>query len=97
MRSSEICQKAECLAHYSYEKTSKQLMLLDLQGSNYTLFYPEIASANLISNEEFLFGAGNLAFQAIEEFAKNHHCNKFCTAVGLQQFPKSYIQPVVNQ
>ncbi len=70
---------------------------VSLQGSNYTLFDPEIASANLISNEEFLFGAGNLTFQAIEVFKRNHHCNKFCIAVGLQPFPKSQIQPVVNQ
>ena len=42
-RSTDECKKAECLAHYSYEKSSEKLMLLDIQGSMYTLFDPEIA------------------------------------------------------
>ena len=37
-RSTDECKKAECLAHYSYEKSSEKLMLLDIQGSMYTLF-----------------------------------------------------------
>lgn len=81
---SDICKKAECLTHYSYEKSSQQLMLLDLQGSKYTLFDPEIASVSLCANKEFLFGAGNLTFQAIKSFIQNHVCNKFCTCVGLK-------------
>ena len=47
-RSTDECKKAECLTHYSYEKSSEKLMLLDIQGSMYTLFDPEIASATLL-------------------------------------------------
>ena len=47
-RSTDECKKAECLTRYSYEKSSEKLMLLDIQGSMYTLFDPEIASATLL-------------------------------------------------
>jgi len=33
-----ISEKAECLAHYSYEKSNHELMLLDMQGCGYSLF-----------------------------------------------------------
>eukprot|EP00794_Sanderia_malayensis_P010384 gene10384-11465_t len=39
-----IGMKADCLVHYSYQKSNEQLMLLDIQGSNYSLFDPEIAT-----------------------------------------------------
>lgn len=56
-----ISAKAECLAHYSYEKSNHQLMLLEIQGCGYRLFDPEIASTTLLDDEnEFLFTAGNL-------------------------------------
>ena len=86
---SDVSKKAECLVHYSYEKSSKQLMLLDIQGSEYTLFDPEIASATLQVDKEYLFGVGNLTSHAIETFVENHVCNKFCTLVGLKPFPRS--------
>ena len=34
----------ECLTHYSYINSDKQLILLDIQGCGYTLFDPEVAS-----------------------------------------------------
>ena len=76
---SDVSKKAECLVHYSYEKSSKQLMLLDTQDSEYTLFDPEIASATLQVDKEYLFGVGDLTSHAIETFVENHVCSKFCT------------------
>ena len=29
----EVCEKAQCLVHYSYQRSKKKLMLLDIQGS----------------------------------------------------------------
>ena len=91
-RSTDECKKAECLAHYSYEKSSvnafAQLMLLDIQGSMYTLFDPEIASATLLIDSEYLFGVGNLTSEAITAFIENHVCNKFCALLKLKPFPK---------
>ena len=87
-RSTDECKKAECLTHYSYEKSSEKLMLLDIQGSMYTLFDPEIASATLLIDSEYLFGVGNLTPEAITAFTENHDCNKFCALLKLKPFPK---------
>ena len=45
------CKKAECLAHFSYHKSEKKLMLVDIQGNGTNLFDPEIASAELQDEE----------------------------------------------
>ena len=86
-RSTDECKKAECLAHYSYEKSSGKLMLLDIQGSMYTLFDPENASATLY-DAEYLFGVGNLTSEAITAFIESHDCNKFCGLLELKTFPE---------
>ena len=43
-----IGQKAECLTHFSYHKTDKQLMLVDIQDNGHDLFDPQIASTELV-------------------------------------------------
>lgn len=58
--------KAECLAHFSFEKSSYKLMVLDIQGTGHKLYDPEIASSELLENDEFLFCTGNLSQTAIE-------------------------------
>ncbi len=58
--------KADCLVHYSYQKSNEQLMLLDIQGSNYSLFDPEIGTKDLLVNDEVLFRAGNFLYAAME-------------------------------
>ena len=87
-RSTDECKKAECLTRDSYEKSSEKLMLLDVQGSMYTLFDPKIASATLLIDSEYLFGVGNLTSEAITAFTENHVCNKFCALLKLKPFPK---------
>ena len=42
-----LLQKAECFAHYTYVKSGEKLMVLDIQGSGYRLYDPEIASTEL--------------------------------------------------
>ena len=51
-------------------------MVLDMQGSGYTLNYLEIASAE-IQNEDgsYQFCTSNLAGKAIESFFEAHQCN----------------------
>lgn len=41
---SDLAMKAETLSHYTYEKSGKRLMVLDIQGASYSLCDPEIAS-----------------------------------------------------
>lgn len=53
----ERLQKAECLVHYTYQSSSKKLMLLDIQGMDYKLFDPEIATTQVMDedNHEVFF------------------------------------------
>lgn len=83
---SEQSIKAETFVHYSYVKSAKQLMIVDIQGVNYALCDPEIASSTLMARDEtILFCSGNLSTAAIEVFLSNHTCNKFCKLLKLDQ------------
>ena len=79
-----FCQKAECLVHYSYYTSKKELMLLDVQGCNNILFDPEIASKSLFAdNQELLFCTGNLTETAMTSFIQSHKCNFYCQLLDL--------------
>ena len=75
----EFCQKAECLCHFSFQKSERKLMLVDIQGSGVNLYDPEIASIQQTSDDgKILFCAGNLSKEAIDNFTLLHVCNKYC-------------------
>ena len=58
-------------------------MLVDLQGSSYTLFDPEIASKQLLDeHNQFLYCTGNLSELAINNFTVAHTCNFHCQLLG---------------
>ena len=84
-----VYEKAQCLVHYSFIKFQKNLMLLDLQGSNYMLYDPEIATLQLVKPhevagvDEIYFCAGNLSKVAIENFILQHQCNDYCKMINL--------------
>ena len=78
-------KKAECLSHFSFEKSEKTLMVVDIQGSGCNLYNPEIASIDLLDNGKVMFCVGNLSKTAIEGFTMDHQCNKYCQLVGLQK------------
>ena len=60
------------------------LMLLDVQGSGSSLFDPEIASAQLVDNDNhLLYCAGKLSKEAIDCFVAHHTCNIYCEMAGL--------------
>ena len=87
---SDIRGKAESLAHFSYERSNHELVLLDMQGCGHDLCDPEIPSRELMSSDyEVLFAAGNLASTAISNFVSEHNCNKYCTILGIQVSPHS--------
>lgn len=81
----EMYAKAECLVHYSSFLTDGKLMLLDIQGSGYILYDPEIASDDLqdIDSDEFYFCCGNCSIIGINTFKSNHVCNDFCKHMKL--------------
>ena len=83
----EIFEKAECLAHFSYVHSNEKLMLLDLQGSDYVLYDPEIATKQLQDGEtetETYFCAGNTSYVGISKFLQEHICNDFCDMMNLR-------------
>ena len=83
---SDIALKAEMFSHYTYAKSQSQLMVLDVQGAGYSLCDPEIASSQLVDDEEnILFCNGNLSSQAIDTFDAQHVCNKFCKLLLLHE------------
>eukprot|EP00795_Rhopilema_esculentum_P004082 gene4082-20262_t len=80
-----LIEKAECLVHYTYVHTKKELMVLDLQGVDYVLCDPEIATATLHEDGELIFCAGNLVFKAISTFFAEHSSNNYCRMLNLTQ------------
>jgi hypothetical protein len=88
IESDEIFQKAQCLVHFTYIYSEKRLMVLDIQGSAYKLYDPEIVTTELMAktdkSHEVYFCAGNLSTMSINSFADSHVCNKFCKMMELQ-------------
>ena len=71
-------------------KTSDhKLMLLDVQGSGYILYDPEIATASDgIDESNLKFMLGNLAFDACWNFTNVHSCIKYCKMLQLKKLLK---------
>ena len=81
----ECRDKADAFVHYTYKKSQRNLVVLDIQGVGYSLCDPEIASKdNKTHSEEHYFCFGNLSERAIWNFTETHVCNRFCRALGLQ-------------
>ena len=66
--SKRLYAKAQCLVYFSYETTKEKLMLLDMQGSGYTLYDPEISSVEITDgdSDETNFCCGNCSTYGIE-------------------------------
>jgi len=60
--------------------SEKKLMVLDIQGSGFTLYDPEIATEDLCDDSvEIYFCAGNTSSIDIKELFQEHICNKYCS------------------
>ena len=76
--------ESDVLAHFSYERSGENLMVVDMQGSIHSLFNPEISSKELVDGEEVLFSTGNLSLTAINNFIEHHtECSFYCTLLRL--------------
>jgi len=71
--------------HHTYDSSNTKLMLLDIQGSGYRLYDPEIATNDVQDEEdnEVYFCCGNCSSVAINNFLDLHKCNKYCQMMGL--------------
>ena len=88
-----ITHKAETLVHYSYQMSKGQFLLVDIQGTGYKLYDPEIASTVHTEGENssmINFCIGNLSTQAIDVFFKEHICNTYCKKLGLNEGEPKY-------
>ena len=83
----EVSLKAETFVHYTYVRSGKKLMVVDIQGKGYCLCDPEIASADVrdANHNTILFCSGNLSYSAIEKFKEVHVCNQYCTLLKRDQ------------
>eukprot|EP00794_Sanderia_malayensis_P018440 gene18440-20289_t len=81
----EKVKKAECFAHFTYQKSNKELLVVPIHGIGYKLCNPEIATTVLRENDEFPFCADNLSQYTIDAFKAEHDCNEFCTALRLKK------------
>lgn len=86
-QTTEHSLKAEAFVHYTYEKSSQQLMVTDIQGVGYTLCDPEIVTATQIypTDSSIYFCTGNLFTAAIKSFFGHHNCNKYCKLFNLEE------------
>ena len=73
-----IDKKSETFVHFSHELSEASLMVVDIQGSDYSFYDPEIATDQAFINDELLFFAGNLNVVAISNFKSQHKRNIFC-------------------
>ncbi len=82
----ETYDAMECLTHYSYEYSNKELMLFDLrtiqlENNKFLLSEPVIFS--LIPNK---FASSDLGIKGIEHFKREHECSFFCKELKLKRF-----------
>jgi len=74
---SEILLLAQSFSHFTYEYTKHKLMVVDVQGAKvgdqYLLTDPVIHSIQIEK-----FSPTNLGNKGMNQFMKNHCCNKFC-------------------
>lgn len=83
---SDLALKSEMFSHYTYIKSGKRLMVLDIQGAGYSLCDPEIASAEFTDTDDNIFFCnGNLSHDAIYSFVSHHVCNQFCKLLHLHE------------
>ena len=81
----EVYAKAECLVHFSYTFSEKKMLLVDLHGSMFKLYDPEIATSEFTSDtDESYFCAGNLSQVSNDNCFKTHECNKHCKLMRLK-------------
>ena len=78
------CVYQRALVHYSYNGNYRKFILLDIQGSMYSLCDAEIATSELFDGEGTVyFCSGNLSEHAIPNFVKERVCSVYCVMLAL--------------
>uniref|UniRef100_A0A3B4XSD8 non-specific serine/threonine protein kinase n=1 Tax=Seriola lalandi dorsalis TaxID=1841481 RepID=A0A3B4XSD8_SERLL len=73
-------------SHWTYEYSSRELLVLDIQGVGEELTDPTVIMADDHSGSrgEMLFGPDNLGDAAINGFLQKHSCSVCCRRLGLE-------------
>ena len=92
MSTKSCLKRHDAWVHYSYNTSQKKLMLLDIKGSKFDLYDPEIATADIMDDEEseIYFCCGNCTSVGIDEFLKGHKCNDYCKMMGLPHLQQEW-------
>jgi len=68
----------QAFSHFSYECSSKKLLVCDIQGVSDMYTDPQVHSADGKG-----YGKGNLGQRGIDEFLRTHRCNAICRYLKL--------------
>ena len=66
-------------SHFSYQKSNKMKMVVDIQGSGYVFTDPQLHS---ITQE---FGRADRGIDGIKKFFSTHQCNFICRHLSLDR------------
>nr|XP_020446049.1 transient receptor potential cation channel subfamily M member 7-like isoform X2 [Monopterus albus] len=77
-------------SHWTYEYSTRELLVLDIQGVGEELTDPTVIMADDLSGSrgEMLFGPDNLGDTAINSFLQKHSCSACCHKLGLEDLRK---------
>ena len=89
---SSLFKEAEALVQFSYETSNKKFLVVDLEGADYKLYDPDIATIETLIealSAEELFYIGNLRETVINIFFTAHKCNVFCLELKMAEIQLS--------
>ena len=74
---------AQAFSHFTWDFTSGELMVADIQGVNKTT----LTDPQIHSQDTDRYGRGNLSTKGMDIFFMNHVCNDICRTLKLQANP----------
>ena len=74
---------AQAFSHFTWDFTSGELMVADIQGVNQTT----LTDPQIHSQDTDRYGRGNLSTKGMDVFFMNHVCNDICRTLKLQATP----------
>ena len=81
-----VYQAMECFTHFTYEKTNRALLVIDLRTLQLSKNEFLITEPVVFSSIPERFGSSDLGASGIENFKSQHKCNSYCKDIGLKMF-----------
>jgi hypothetical protein len=83
--SESVYEVMQCFTHFTYEKTNRTLMVIDLRTLHLRNEFV-ITEPVVFSTIPERFSSSNLGLRGIEDFKSQHKCNAYCKEIGLKAF-----------